>query len=38
MLFFISIKAISILRLETVLKISIFEACAQADKIPELAW
>ena len=33
-LFVISIMAISILRLKTVLEISIFQACAQTDKIP----
>ena len=32
-IFFISIKAISILRSKSVLKISIFQALAQADKI-----
>ena len=33
-LFVISIMAISILRLKTILEISIFQACAQTDEIP----
>ena len=33
-LFVISIMAISILRLKTILEISIIQACAQTDKIP----